>query len=318
MSQESVRFSVGIDVSKDSLDVAWEPTLRPAARWANGEQAIASLVELLTRQGPAAIVLEATGGLERHLVAALAAARLPVVVVNPRQVRDFARAVGKLAKTDKIDAAVLARFGAAVKPPLRPLPDEQSRVLAELVTRRRQLVAMHTAESNRLAQAHAPRVRLSIELSLEQIEAQLGELDGELDAIIESAPAWRVKAELLKSVPGVGDQTARALIAQLPELGRCTRQQIAALAGVAPINRDSGTMRGRRTTWGGRASLRATLYMATLAACRFNPTLRACYQRLTAAGKPKKLAIVAAMRKLLTILNAMIRNQQPWKQPLTN
>jgi transposase len=308
----------GIDVSKDTLDVAWACGLRPAEQLPNNPAGIARLVETLTRQPLDRVVLEATGGYEKPLVAALLGARLPVVVVNPRQARNFARAIGRLAKTDKIDAVVLALFAQKIRPPLRPLPDEATLQLQELLARRRQLVQMHAAEENRLHQARHKAVRRSIESILKLIEKELADADDQLDKLIRSSPAWQEKIDLLKGVPGIGDQTARVLLAHLPELGKCTRQEVAALAGVAPINRDSGAMRGRRTTWGGRASLRAMLYMATLTASRCNPVIRACYQRLLAAGKLKKVALVACMRKMLTILNAMLRDQQPWKIPVLN
>jgi len=308
----------GIDVSKDHLDAAWASGLRPAERLGNNPAGIARLVELLTRQELGRVVLEATGGYEKPLVAALLQARLPVVVINPRQARDFARAIGRLAKTDKIDAMTLALFAQKIQPPLRPLPDEMTLQLQELLARRRQLVQMHAAEENRLHQARHKAVRRSIESVLKLIEEQLDDADDQLDKLIRSSPAWQEKIDLLKGVPGIGDQTARTLLAHLPELGRCTRQQIAALAGVAPINRDSGAMRGRRTTWGGRASLRAMLYMATLTASRCNPVIRRCYQRLLAAGKLKKVALVACMRKMLNILNAMLREQRPWRIPATS
>lgn len=306
---------VGIDVSKDRLDVAWQGLPRPAAAFDHTAEGIATLRDLLLRQAAGLVVMEATGGHERQAVAELSLAGLPVAVVNPRQVRDFARATGKLAKTDAIDAAVLARFAEAVRPAVRPLPDEQAQALAELVARRRQLVGMRTAEGNRLAAARSKKVRQSVETLLEAIDEQLDEVDGELDTLIRACPAWLDKVNLLKGVPGIGDATARALVAELPELGACSRQEVAALVGVAPINRDSGTMRGRRTTWGGRATVRTALYMATLVATRHNPVIRAHYQKLVAAGKLKKVALVACMRKLLVILNAMLRDQKPWQHP---
>jgi transposase len=303
---------VGVDVSKDRLDVAVNPT-GEALAVANDPQGFATLIQKIQRWSMKLIVIEATGGYERAVVSELLAAKLPVVVVNPRQVRDFARATGKLAKTDAIDAAVLAQFGRAVEPKVRPLPDEKALVLQGIVARRRQIVQMHTAESNRLAQAYGQAVQQSIEQVLQLLKQQLADIDHQLDQMIHECPTWRDKEHLLKSVPGVGDQTARCLVAELPELGNCSRQQIAALVGVAPINRDSGTMRGRRTTWGGRSTVRAMLYMATLVATRFNPKIKAHYHRLQAAGKCKKVALVACMRKLLTILNAMVRDGQPWR-----
>ena len=305
--------AVGIDVSKDCLDVAFEPSIRPAERFENTTAGINCLVSLLARQSPDVIVLEATGGFERPVAMALLENQLPVAVINPRQARDFARAMGMLAKTDKIDAMVLASFGVKVQPKARPLPDEQQQQLRELQVRRRQLIQMRTAESNRLKQAHAKRVRTSIERVLEMIAQQLDDLDHQLGELIEQSPSWQAKMDLLKSVPGIGDQTARLLVVQMPELGSCNRCEVAALAGVAPLNRDSGQRRGQRMVWGGRPAVRTALYMATLTATRWNPVIRACYERLVAAGKQKKVAIVACMRKLLVILNAIVRDERPWK-----
>lgn len=304
---------VGVDVSKEHLDLAFAADPASARRLTNDPAGLDALVRLLLERRPARVVVEATGGYERPLVAALIAAGLPAVVVNPRQVRDFARALGKLAKTDAIDASVLALFGQRVQPPLRPLPDEELLALQDLLARRRQLVQMHTAESNRLQQARHKPVRLSIERALEFLDSQIQELDEQVDERLRASPAWMEKVDLLKGVPGVGDKTARTLVAHLPELGQCSRQQIAALTGVAPINRDSGSMRGRRSTWGGRSHLRAVLYMATLTATRCNPVIRAHYQKLLAAGKLKKVALVACMRKLLVMLNAMLREKKPWR-----
>lgn len=236
-----------------------------------------------------------------------------MVVVNPRQVRDFARATGKRAKTDAIDARVLARFAKVIKPELRALPDEKARELQDQLARRRQLVQMRTAESNRFKQAHSHAVRESICVLRDTITLQLQDIDNQRGQAIRASPAWQEKVDLLKTVPGVGEQTARQRVASLPELGRCSRQQIAALVGVAPVNRDSGAMRGRRTTGGGRASVRCVLYMATLVATRHNPRIKAYYQNLVAAGKKKMVALVASMRKLLVMLNAMVRDQKKWK-----
>jgi len=301
--------NVGIDVSKDHLDVAWEPPVRPAKRYLNSSEGRNQLVALLIRQRPERVVLEATGGYERPVVGDLLNASLPVVVINPRQARDFAKATGQLAKTDALDAAVLARFAQAVKPEVRLLPDGKALELQELVARRRQLVKLHTAELNRKDKAVSSRVEGSIEAVLILLEAQMKDLDG----LIAGSAVWQAKADLLKSVPGIGDKSARMLVAQLPELGRCSRQQIAKLVGVAPINRDSGRMRGRRTTFGGRAEVRAMLFMPTLSAVRANPKLRVFYQRLVAEGKPRMVALIAAMRKLLTMLNAVIRDGRPWR-----
>ena len=309
MQQEATY--VGIDVAKEMLDVALRPT---GERW-RVEHDAAGLEQLLARlqaPAPALIVLEATGGLELELVAALAAAALPVVVVNPRQVRDFARATGRLAKTDALDAAVLAHFAEAVRPPQRPLSDAQTQTLRQLLTRRRQLVVMRVAEGQRLTRAGAA-VRPGIEAHLAWLEQQLSALEDELRQALQQSPVWRERDALLRSVPGVGEQLSLTLLAELPELGRLDRRQAAALVGVAPFNRDSGRMRGRRTIWGGRARVRAMLYMGALSASRHNPLIRAFYQRLLAAGKPKKVALTACMRKLLVILNAMLKHHTPWR-----
>jgi transposase len=261
---------------------------------------------------PTLVVLEATGGYETDVVAALALAGLPVAVVNPRQVRDFAKALGRLAKTDAIDATVLAQFGARVQPEPRPLPDAAHQALAALVTRRRQLVEMLTAERHRLPLAHG-RIKQNLQAHIHWLEQQIHASNEDLRTCIRDSALWRATEQLLRSVPGIGPTTAACLLADLPELGRLTRRQVAALAGVAPLNRDSGTRRGLRTIWGGRAAVRGALYMATLVATRHNPVIRAFYQRLCAAGKPRKVAIIAAMRKLLTILNAMLKAQRPWQ-----
>ena len=301
---------VGIDVSKDQLDVALRPS---AERWAvaNDDAGIATLVDRLGALTPALIVLEATGGLELPLTGALAVG-LPVVVVNPRQVRDFAKATGKLAKTDALDAAVLAQFAEAVRPALRPLPDAALQALSALLARRRQLLEMRTAEQNRLGMARPP-VRKGIRAHIAWLDRRLAQTDDDLARAIRESPVWREKDDLLQSAPGVGPGLARTLLADLPELGTLNRKQIAALVGVAPLNRDSGTLRGKRTVWGGRATVRATLYMATLVATRFNPIIKTFYQRLLAVGKPKKVALTACMRKLLTILNAMLKHGTPWQ-----
>ncbi len=311
------QLCIGIDVAKAHLDLAIGES-GPVHRVDNTADGHQQLFGHLRNLEVHRIVLEATGGYERAVVGFLLAQGLPVVVVNPRQARDFARAIGQLAKTDKIDATVLARFARVIEPPVRPLPDEKTLELQEKVARRHQLVQMRTAESNRHKKAISGGVGQSIEAMLEAIDAQLKDIDSDLDRLIQSSPAWQAKVDLLKGVPGVGDQTARGLVAQLPELGCCSRQQIAALVGVAPINRDSGVMRGRRTTFGGRSSIRRSLYMATLVASRHNPVIRAYYQRLVASGKKKMVALVAAMRKLLTILNAMIRDQKPWANTIAN
>ncbi len=308
--QESVY--VGIDVSKDRLDVALLPAGESLAVGRDGA-GLEELAAKLRRAAPALVVLEATGGYEQVVSASLAAAGLPVCVVNPRQIRDFARATGKLAKTDRLDALAIARFAQAVRPEPRPLPDAQAQALGELVGRRRQVVEMIGMESNRARQARGKTVKRSIARVSAALQAQLTAIEAELDETIRGTPIWREREELLKSVPGIGDATARVLLAELPELGQLDRHQVAALAGLAPFNRDSGTWRGERHIQGGRASLRAALYMPTLVATRHNPVLRGMYRRLCDAGKKPKVAIVACMRKLLVILNAIIRDQRPWQ-----
>lgn len=307
------KVCVGIDVSKQSVDMATEPAAL-TRQFTNDAHGHAAIVEHLQDLGDVKLImLEATGGYERALVARLLAARLPVVVANPRQVRDFAKATGKLAKTDRIDARVLAHFARTINPQPRALPDENTRMLQEKLARRGQLVQMLNAENNRLKQARSRDVQASIKQVLTVLEKQIQDVDDDLDTLIRQSAAWREKENLLKGVPGIGDQTARQLIVNVPELCQCSRQQIAALVGVAPFNRDSGKMRGRRTIYGGRAHVRATLYMATLVATRWNPIIRHHYQNLLAVGKRKKVALVACMRKLLTILNAMLREGKPWK-----
>jgi transposase len=307
---EAAPIFVGIDVSKARLDVAMRPS---SARESvpNEEASIGALVERLRAIQPTLIVLEATGGVERQVVRALAAAELPVIVVNPRQVRDFAKATGQLAKTDRIDADILARFGEAVRPALRPLPDASTEELRALIARRRQITEMIVAERNRLSGAPRP-LRQRIKAHVRWLEAELERVDTELDQSIRQSPIWREQEELLKSVPGIGPVISRTLLAELPELGTLNRREIAALVGVAPFNCDSGTLRGRRVIWGGRACVRAALYMAALVASRRNPVIRDFYRRLRTAGKMPKVALVACMRKLLTILNAMLKHQVRW------
>jgi transposase len=309
------RSSIGIDVAKARLDVAVRPG---GEQWqaANSEEGIAGLVERLRPLAPAVIVLEASGGWELAVVAALAEAKLPVAVVNPRQVHDFAKAVGQLAKTDQLDAQVLARFGEAVRPEPRPLPDAEAQALTDVLARRRQVVAMHTAERQRLGTARPP-VRARIEAHLAWLEQELADLDDDLRRRLRESPLWRERDELLQSVPGVGPVTATTLVADLPELGRLDHKRIAALVGLAPLARDSGTLRGKRLIWGGRGRVRAALYMATLVAVRHNPILRTFYERLLKAGKPKKVALTACMRKLLTLLNAIVRTNTAWRQSET-
>lgn len=301
---------IGIAVSKATLDVA---SLPDGETWTvtTDDAGTAALLARLLPVHPHLIVLEATGGFEAAAVAALAKLGLPVVVVNPRQVRDFAKAMGRLAKTDAIDALTLALFGERVRPAVRPLPDETTQLLNALWTRRRQLLEMLTAEKNRLGFARGP-VKRDITTHIRWLEKRLADVDGDLTATSAASPAYQAQEELLRSVPGVGRVTALTLLGKLPELGRLSRREIAALVGVAPLNHDSGTWRGKRFVWGGRAPVRAALYMAAFVGMRHNPTLRRFAERLQAAGKPFKVAATACMRKLLTILNAMVRHQQPW------
>ena len=303
---------VGIDVSKAVLDIAVAPT---GEAWSvtNSTEGMQQLVRRLGEISPKLIVLEATGGLERRAVAALAGASLPVVAVNPRQVRDFAKATGQLAKTDAIDAAVLALFADRIRPQVRPLRDEETQELEALVVRRRQVVDMITAEKNRLIAAPpSNRVRTAIGKTIKWLQKQLEEIDSDLDNAVKGSPIWREKDDLLQSVPGVGKVLSRTMLSLVPELGTLGKKQIAALIGVAPLNWDSGLHRGRRSIWGGRAQVRSVLYMGALVAARFNPVIRAFHARLVAAGKLPKVALVACMRKLLTILNAIVRDRTPW------
>jgi transposase len=310
MAEETPTF-VGIDVSKTQLDVA----LRPSGALKSvphDDPGIKTLVKWLGVIAPALIVLEATGGIERSVVRALVAAELPVTVVNPRQVRDFAKATGQLAKTDLLDAQTLARFAEAVRPGRRPLPDEMTAALRALIARRRQLIDMLTAETNRLSRA--PRqVHKRIAAHLRWLHAELTRVEEDLDHTIRQSPIWREQEDLLKSVPGIGPVVTRTMLGELPELGRLNRKPIAALVGVAPLNWDRGLLRGRRVIWGGRAHVRTALYMAALAASRHNPVIRDFYTRLRAAGKKPNVALVACMRKLLVILNAMLRHRVPWR-----
>jgi transposase len=301
---------VGIDVSKAQLDIAVRPT-GTVTQVANTGAGIATVVHELQAEEATLVVLEATGGYETAVVAALATAGVPVVAANPRQLRYFGRATGQLAKTDRIDAQLLALFAERVRPTPRPLPDEETQAVQALLARRRQLLDMLTAERNRLEHA-AGSIRRSLTQHIRWLEKQLGRVDDDLEQTIQRSPLWQAKDNLLRSAPGVGPAMSRTLLGNLPELGTLTRKQIAALVGVAPLARDSGTYRGTRTTWGGRAQVRAVLYMSALAATRFNPVIRAFYQRLRAKGKPHKVALVACMRKLLIILNAMVRTNTLW------
>lgn len=305
-------ITVGIDVSKDRLDVAVRPS---GAAFAVERNAVGleRLVLRLRELSPQLVALEATGGFETVATAALAAAALPVVVVNPAQVRAFAMALGQRAKTDPIDAAVIAHFAEATQPELRPLPDEATRLFADLIARRRQIVEMIGAERQRQKRVSVPRLMTSIARLLKALEKELASLDADIDETVRGSPAWRAKEDLLSSVPGVGPGIAHTLMAELPELGQLDRKQIAALAGLAPFTRQSGQWRGRSFINGGRAPVRSALFMGALVAKRHNPVLKAFFDRLVAAGKPKMVALIAVARKLLTILNAILRDNRPWQ-----
>jgi transposase len=306
------RVFVGIDVAKEQLDVHVRPS-GEIFTVANTDAGIRELVARFKSVPEALIVMEATGGYEMPTVGTLASAGYAVVAVNPRQIRDFARAAGRLAKTDAIDAAVIARFAEVMQPPVRPLDDEHTQALSELVARRRQLLDMLAAERNRQSQARGRRGQRDLAAHVRWLSRALAEVDRDLNTTIRSSPVWRERENLLTSVPGVGDVTAHTLIADVPELGLLTRRQIAALIGLAPINHDSGTLRGRRMIGGGRANVRHVMFMAALVASRYNPVIAAFYGRLVAAGRPKKVALIAAARKLLTILNAMLRDGRAWQ-----
>lgn len=310
MQTQTEALSIGIDISKKKLDVDGYPERHPG-QYGNDADGIVALTAKLLELQPQFVVVEATGGLEMALVSALAVAGLPVSVINPRQARDFAKAINYLAKTDQVDAYVLAKFGATVKPELRPIKDEQLRELESVLTRRRQLVEMLTAEKNRKGQA-TELIKKDIAVHITWLEQRIKGTDGELTKAVKSSPVWQAKADLLLSVPGVGAITTMTMLAELPELGTLDRRQIAALVGICPYSRDSGTTRGRRRIFGGRACVRAALYMAALSAIRCNPVFTAMYKRLVAAGKIKKVAIVACMRKLLTTLNAMLQQGTMW------
>ncbi|MGZ8495581.1 MAG: IS110 family RNA-guided transposase [Candidatus Binatia bacterium] len=303
-------ISVGIDVSKAQLDVEIRPSGEKQS-FANDKVGNKALVKWLAKIAPTLIVLEATGGYERQVTRALVSADLPAVAVNPRQVRDFAKATGQLAKTDSIDAGVLAHFAEVIRPELRPLPDAVTLELRALTSRRRQFLEMIAAENNRLEMT-SKAVRKSINAHVGYLEQALERINQELDRAIEQSPIWKENEDLLRSAKGIGPVTSRTLLAELPELGTLDRKQIAALVGVAPFNRDSGSLKGRRSIWGGRAPVRGALYMATLVATRRNPVIRDFYNRLIAKGKLFKVALVACMRKLLTILNSMIKHKTRW------
>lgn len=310
MSDEIKRV-LGVDVCKAWLDVA-SASDGEVLRFSNDAEGIETVVKRAQQLQVQRITVEASGGWQTPLVVALMQTGLPVIVVNPRQVREFARATGRLAKTDRIDARILCAFTLAVQPPLRPLQDEQAAALSALLARRQQLIGMRTAEKNRLALGvHGP-VRKNLKAHIQWLDRHLRDTDRDIRQLIEASPVWQAKENLLTTAPGIGNTTARALIGQLPELGRLSHKQIAALAGVAPFNRDSGSLRGKRMIWGGRHEVRTAMYMATISAIRANPPIRGFYQRLKANGKPSKVAIAACMRKLLVILNAMLRDQKSW------
>ena len=311
----STETMVGVDVSKAHLEVGVLPS-GEVCQEANEPTAIARLVKRLLRLAPKLVVMEASGGLEIPVVAALARAGLPVVIVNPRQVREFARATGRLAKTDKIDALMLALFGDRVRPEVRPLPDDVAQAFEALLARRRQLVAILAEEKTRLKQARSRPVAEGIRRHIRWLENEIKDVERDLTKGVRDSPVWKAKDNLLRSAPGIGRIVSFTLLGDLPELGRLNRKQIAALAGVAPHAADSGTLRGKRIIWGGRASVRQSLFMAVLAACRCDPGLRAFHDRLTSSGKPPKVVLVACMRKLLTALNAMVRDATPWNPAL--
>jgi transposase len=310
MSEDEKQVFIGIDVSKDKLDVAVRPT-ETGRTFSNDEDGISFLVDFVKSLSPSLIVLEASGGLETVAVGALAIESLPVVVINPRQMRDFAKATGRLAKTDAIDARIIARFAEVLQPEVRPLKDEEAQRLTAFNTRRRQIVEMITAEKNRLTSAPI-WTRKDIKTHITWLEKCLKKTDNDLSNFLKKSPVWKEKNDILRSAPGVGPVTATTLLSNLPELGELSRKKIAALVGVAPLNRDSGLFRGKRTTWGGRQSIRSVLYMSAVSAIRCNPIIKNFYRRLCEAGKPPKVAITACMRKLLIILNTMIKNRALW------
>jgi transposase len=314
MSKKKSKSFIGIDVSKQQLEVAAHESdykFRCPNKFSSFGQLIAELIDLR----PALVVLEATGGLEIPVVYALHAAGLPVVVVNPRQVRDFAKALGQLAKTDRLDARVLAHFAAAIKPPVRPIKSQDEQELDALTRRRGQLVEMLSDEKNRRGSATSDSVRKKIKEHIDWLEDCIAEIDQQLKALLKTSAGWQAKDKILQSVPGIGPVTAFSMVADLPELGKLDRQKISKLVGVAPLNRDSGQQRGSRHIYGGRAQLRRVLYMAALTAARYNPVIKDFYQRLRANRKPFKVAITACMRKLLSIINVMVRDSTTWKSP---
>lgn len=312
MNENITEVFVGIDVSKATLDIAFDSG-EPGLKIAYDSEEVEQLIERLHKAKPALIVLEATGGLEIQVASQMAAKELPVSVVNPRQVRDFAKATGRLAKTDKVDAEVLAAFAKAIRPQIRPLKDEDTRALDDLVDRRRQLISMRVQEAQRLCTAASKVMQKSLKEHIKWLDRRIEGVDNDLNRQLRESDVWRAKENLLKTIPGIGSVTTMTMLAKCPELGTLSRREIAALVGVAPMANDSGKHRGKRFIWGGRAQVRAVLYMATLTAMRHNRPIKHFAERLKAAGKPAKVVIVACMRKLLTIMNAMVRNNAPWQ-----
>jgi len=311
---EKEKIYAGIDISKERLDVSLYPEDN-CQTFSYDEKGMTAITEYLSKVHPAIVVLEATGGYETLIAASLSTAGIAVALTNPRQIRDFAKATGRLAKTDSIDARVIAHFAAAIKPLPKPVSDDQAQEFKDMLMRRRQIIEMITAEKNRLGKARGS-VKKHIEAHIQWLQKELDDISHRLSEIVKSSPIWREKDDMLRSIPGVGPVLSLTLLADLPELGKLNRRQISALVGVAPFNRDSGLMRGKRTVWGGRSKVRAALYMSTLVATRYNPVIRAFYLRLCTAGKAKKVALTACMRKLLTIINAIIRTRTTWAAPV--
>ena len=313
MKTESSEVFIGVDISKKQLDIANDST---SEVWSelNNDDGVSLTVKKLTSVKPCLVVMEATGGLETLLYSSLVSAGLPAVVVNPRQIRDFAKALGKLAKTDAIDARVLARFGALMRPEIRPIKDEETRELAALVTRRRQLLGMRTAEKTRLRQTSDKWTKKDIKSHIKVLDRHISKMEKEIANNVKNTPGWKEKDKIITSVPGAGPNLSSYLLANLPELGKLNRREIATLVGVAPLNRDSGKFRGTRMVWGGRAQVRAALYMSALSASKYNPSIKLFYKRLIEKGKKPKVALTACMRKLLTIINTMVKNNTTWDQ----
>jgi len=316
MSKDQMDSFVGIDVSKNTLDLRLEPA-GESLHVTYDDAGVASICQRLTAVSPTLIVMEATGGLETRLASELAACGLPVAVINPRQARDFAKATGQLAKTDRVDAGILCAFAQAIRPAVRPLKDADTRELDDLVTRRRQLVAMRVQETLRLGSAGSRALQKSLKIHIAWLDKRIDDLDDDLVTRLRTSAIWCAKDDLLSGIPGVGTVTRLTMLAKCPELGHLNRREIAKLTGVAPLANDSGTHRGKRFVWGGRAEVRAVLYMATISAIRCNPTIKLFADRLKKAGKPSKVVITACMRKLLTIMNSMLKNNEPWSPKTT-